>query len=116
MLKKPTTLRGPGISDPELLRPRVLRYLVELCDETPPLGERYEELLRELVLEAYQHANGDLGENEPVFLDEIFEVEIKKVPEADQVMVQWRNSSTTPKSARSWSTVPARYLLKRMAS
>jgi len=73
MLKKTSTLRGPGISDPELLRPRVLRYLVELSDETPPLGERYEELLRELILEAYQNANGDLGENERQFLDEIFE-------------------------------------------
>jgi pilus assembly protein CpaF len=72
MIKKPT-LRGPGISDPELLRPRVLKYLIELMDETPPLGERYEELLRELILEAYQNANGDLGENEQQFLDEIFD-------------------------------------------
>jgi pilus assembly protein CpaF len=72
MIKKPT-LRGPGISDPALLRPRVLKYLLELMDETPPLGERYEELLRELILEAYQNANGDLGENEQQFLDDIFE-------------------------------------------
>ncbi len=62
----------PGISDPELLRPRVLRNLLELMDETPPLGERYEELLRELIFEAYQLANGDLGENERTFLDDIF--------------------------------------------
>ena len=73
MMKKPSALRGPGISDPELLRPRVLKYLVELCDEAPPLGERYEELLKELVLEAYQNANGDLGEDERPFLNEIFE-------------------------------------------
>src|SRR5215216_7334789 len=73
MMKKQTALRGPGISDPELLRPRVLKYLVELCDEAPPLGERYEELLRELILEAYQNANGDLGENERPFLDEVFD-------------------------------------------
>ena len=62
----------PGISDPELLRPRVLRNLLELMDETPPLGERYEELLRELIFEAYQLANGDLGDNERAFLDDIF--------------------------------------------
>jgi pilus assembly protein CpaF len=72
MSKRLGALRGPGISDPELLRPRVLKYLVELVDETPPLGERYEELLKELIFEAYQNANGDLGENEKPFLDEIF--------------------------------------------
>jgi pilus assembly protein CpaF len=42
-------------------------------DETPPLGERYEELLRGLVFQAYEVANGDLGPNEPGFLSEIFE-------------------------------------------
>ena len=73
MSKRPGAARVPGISDPELLRPRVLKYLVELADETPPLGERYEELLKELIFEAYQRANGDLGENEPRFLDEIFQ-------------------------------------------
>jgi pilus assembly protein CpaF len=62
----------PGISDPELLRPRVLRHLLELADETPPLGERYEELLKELIFEAYQLANGNLGELERSFLEEIF--------------------------------------------
>jgi pilus assembly protein CpaF len=72
MPKKTSMPRVPGISDPELLRPRVLKYLVELADETPPLGERYEELLKELIFEAYQTANGDLGENEKPFLDEIF--------------------------------------------
>jgi pilus assembly protein CpaF len=41
-------------------------------DETPPLGERYEELLRELIFEAYQLANGDLGENERSFMDDIY--------------------------------------------
>lgn len=65
--------RVPGISDPELLRPRVLKYLVELADETPPLGERHEELLKDLIFQAYQQANGDLGVNEKAFLDEIFD-------------------------------------------
>jgi pilus assembly protein CpaF len=65
--------RVPGISDPELLRPRVLKYLIELADETPPLGERHEELLKDLIFQAYQHANGDLGVNEKAFLDEIFD-------------------------------------------
>jgi len=41
-------------------------------DETPPLGERYEELLKELIFEAYQLSNGDLGENERSFLDDVF--------------------------------------------
>jgi pilus assembly protein CpaF len=66
------TARVPGISDPQLLRPRVLKYLVELADDTPPLGERYEELLKELIFQAYQQANGELGEKEPAFLEEIF--------------------------------------------
>jgi len=73
MAKKSGTSRVPGISDPELLRPRVLKNLLELMDETPPLGERYEEKLRTLIFDAYQNANGDLGEKEQTFLDEIFE-------------------------------------------
>jgi len=72
MAKKPSGPKVPGISDPELLRPRVLKYLVELADETPPLGERYEDLLKDLIFQAYQTANGDLGENEKAFLDAIF--------------------------------------------
>jgi pilus assembly protein CpaF len=50
-----------------------LKYLIELADETPPLGERYEELLKDLIFKAYERANGDLGEDEPAFLDEIFQ-------------------------------------------
>jgi len=73
MVNKQTKPRVPGISDPALLRPRVLKYLLELADETPPLGERYEELLKDLIFKAYQQANGDLGEAEPAFLHEIFE-------------------------------------------
>src|SRR5215208_4415500 len=73
MAKRPAAPRVPGISDPELLRPRVLKYLIELVDETPPLGERYEELLKDLIFQAYQNANGELGENERAFLDEIFD-------------------------------------------
>jgi pilus assembly protein CpaF len=72
MAKTMATVGVPGISDPELLRPRVLRNLLELTDETPPLGERYDELLKELIFEAYQLSNGDLGDNERPFLDEIY--------------------------------------------
>ena len=72
MSKKIGGSRVPGISDPQLLRPRVLKSLIELVDETPPLGERYEELLKDLIFQAYQNANGELGENERAFLDEIF--------------------------------------------
>ncbi|HLO17305.1 MAG TPA: CpaF family protein [Anaerolineales bacterium] len=73
MAKKTATPKVPGITDPELLRPRVLRYLVELMDQTPPLGEHYEELLKDLIFQAYQMANGELGENENTFLDEILD-------------------------------------------
>ena len=72
IVKKLGAPNVPGITDAELLRPRVLKYLIELMDETPPLGERYEELLRGLVFQAYEVANGDLGPNEQEFLNEIF--------------------------------------------
>jgi len=73
MAKKSAAANVPGITDPELLRPRVLKYLIELVEETPPLGERYEELLRGLIFQAYEIANGELGQGEPAFLNEIFE-------------------------------------------
>lgn len=73
MAKKLTTQAVPGITDAELLRPRVLKYLLELMDETPPLGERYEELVRDLIFQAYEIANGDLGEGEKEFLNEIYD-------------------------------------------
>jgi pilus assembly protein CpaF len=72
MTKKSTAQNVPGITDPALLRPRVLKYLIELMDETPPLGERYEELLKALIFQAYVNANGDLGPGEQAFLDEIY--------------------------------------------
>jgi len=71
--KKSAISRVPGISDPGLLRPRVLKNLLELMDETPPLGDRYEEKLKALIFDAYETANGDLGEREQAFLDEIFQ-------------------------------------------
>jgi pilus assembly protein CpaF len=73
MPKKSATANVPGITDAELLRPRVLKYLIELMEEAPPLGERYEELLRGLIFQAYEIANGELGPGEPAFLNEIFE-------------------------------------------
>jgi pilus assembly protein CpaF len=73
MPKKSAAANVPGITDPELLRPRVLKYLIELAEETPPLGERYDELLRGLIFQAYEMANGELGQGEPAFLNEIFE-------------------------------------------
>jgi pilus assembly protein CpaF len=73
MTKRALAPNVPGITDPQLLRPRVLKYLIELMDETPPLGERYEELLRGLIFEAYERANGELGHDEQAFLDEIYE-------------------------------------------
>jgi len=73
MAKRSGAPHVPGITDPQLLRPRVLKYLIELTDATPPLGERYEELLKGLIFQAYEHANGDLGQGEQAFLDEIYE-------------------------------------------
>jgi pilus assembly protein CpaF len=73
MSKRASATNVPGITDPQLLRPRVLKYLIELMDATPPLGERYEELLRGLIFDAYEYANGELGQAEQAFLDEIFD-------------------------------------------
>ena len=73
MSKRASAANVPGITDPRLLRPRVLKYLIELMDATPPLGERYEELLKGLIFEAYEQANGELGPGEQAFLDEIFD-------------------------------------------
>ena len=73
MSKKSSGQNVPGITDPNLLRPRVLKSLVELAEKTPPLGERYEELLRGLIFQAYEAANGDLGSAEPAFLNEIYD-------------------------------------------
>jgi pilus assembly protein CpaF len=73
MSKRASATNVPGITDPQLLRPRVLKYLIELTDATPPLGERYEELLKGLIFDAYEHANGELGQAEQEFLDEIFD-------------------------------------------
>jgi len=95
MAEKSKPSRVPGITDSELLRPRVLKNLLELMDERPPLGERYEEKLRGLIFEAYQTANGDLGEKEPIFLDNIFEYvadygemsQFFEDPEVSEIMV-----------------------------
>ena len=95
MAKKTGKSRVPGISDPELLRPRVLKNLLELMDETPPLGDRYEERLKELIFQAYEMANGELGDKEQAFLDEIYEYvtdygemdEFFDDPEISEIMV-----------------------------
>jgi pilus assembly protein CpaF len=95
MPKKSAAPNVPGITDPELLRPRVLKYILELSEETPPLGERYEELLRGLIFQAYEHANGELGQGEQAFLNEIFEyatnegamLEFFEDPQISEIMV-----------------------------
>ncbi len=99
MAKKQNTPRVPGITDPELLRPRVLKNLMALIEETPPLGERYEELLKELIFQAYQNANGDLGDGEKTFLGEIYTYatnyggmdEFLNDPEISEIMVNGPN-------------------------
>jgi pilus assembly protein CpaF len=73
MAKKSAGQNVPGITDPNLLRPRVLKYLIELTEVAPTLGERYEELLRGQIFQAYEMANGDLGQAEPAFLNEIYD-------------------------------------------
>jgi pilus assembly protein CpaF len=68
-------------------------------EETPPLGERYEEKLRSLIFDAYQNANGDLGEREQSFLDEIHEYatdygemeEFFEDPSVSEIMVNGPN-------------------------
>ena len=95
MAPKKTKSRVPGISDPELLRPRVLKNLMELMEKTPPLGDRYEELLKDLIFQAYEDANGNLGDKEQEFLDEIYEYatdygemdEFFDDPEISEIMV-----------------------------
>ena len=55
------------------LRTNVLKALLALMDETPPLGEYYEGLLRELIDEAYKEAKGKLtAAKKKAFLEEIF--------------------------------------------
>ncbi len=43
------------------LKERMLKALLALMDETPPLGEHYEELLRDLIAQAYKNAGGRLS-------------------------------------------------------
>ncbi len=43
------------------LKQKTLKALLALMDETPPLGERYEELLRDLIAQAYKNAGGRLS-------------------------------------------------------
>ena len=108
MPKKSATANVPGITDPELLRPRVLKYLIELVEETPPLGERYEELLRGLIFQAYEIANGELGQGEPAFLNEIFEYataygEMDKFfddPQVSEIMVNGPNQIFIEKNGK----------------
>jgi len=108
--------RVPGISDPELLRPRVLKNLLELMDETPPLGDRYEERLKELIFQAYEMANGELGDKEQAFLDEIYEYatdygemdEFFDDPEISEIMVNGPNQIFIEKNGKLILT-PAKY-------
>jgi pilus assembly protein CpaF len=108
MSKKLVAQAVPGITDPELLRPRVLKYLIELTEETPPLGERYEELLRGLIFQAYEIANGDLGSGEPEFLNEIFEniagygpmEEFFDDPQVSEIMVNGPNQIFIEKNGK----------------
>jgi len=102
----------PGITDAELLRPRVLKYLLELMEETPPLGERYEELLRGLIFQAYEVANGDLGPDEQSFLNEIYEDatdygamnQFLEDPEVSEIMVNGPNQIFTEKNGKMFLT------------
>jgi pilus assembly protein CpaF len=102
----------PGITDAELLRPRVFKYLLELMEETPPLGERYEELLHGLVFQAYEVANGDLGPNEPSFLNEIYEYatnygaleQFFEDPDVSEIMVNGPNQIFIEKNGKMFLT------------
>jgi pilus assembly protein CpaF len=111
-MKKLGAPNVPGITDAELLRPRVFKYLLELMEETPPLGERYEELLRGLVFQAYEVANGDLGPNEPSFLNEIYEYatnygaleQFFEDPDVSEIMVNGPNQIFIEKNGKMFLT------------
>ena len=108
MAKKTGKSNVPGISDPELLRPRVLKNLLDLMEETPPLGERYEERLKDLIFQAYEDSNGKLGDKEQAFWT--------RSTNTSPITAKWMSSSMTPKLVRSWLMVPIRYLLKETGS
>ncbi len=111
-MKKLGAPNVPGITDAELLKPRVLKYLLELMEETPPLGERYEELLHGLVFQAYEVANGDLGPNEPSFLNEIYEYatnygaleQFFEDPDVSEIMVNGPNQIFIEKNGKMFLT------------
>ncbi|HSG42628.1 MAG TPA: CpaF family protein [Anaerolineales bacterium] len=116
MAKKSIKSNVPGITDPELLRPRVLRTLLDLMEETPPLGDRYEERLKDLIFEAYEIANGKLGDKEQEFLDEIYEYatdygemdEFFDDPEISEIMVNGPDQLFVEKHGKLLLT-PAKY-------
>jgi pilus assembly protein CpaF len=93
-----------------------LKNLLELMEETPPLGDRYEEKLRSLIFDAYQNANGDLGEREQAFLDEIFSYatdygemdEFFDDPAISEIMVNGPNQIFVEKQGKLILT-PAKY-------
>ena len=73
MPKKATSAPTGEPSNPAELKPEVLNILLDLMDEIPPLGAHYELLLKDLIVKAFEQANGYL---EPAdkkrFLEDIF--------------------------------------------
>ncbi len=58
----------------ETIKEKVLRALLALADETPPLGEHYEKLLRDLIAQAYKNTGGRLAAGtKKKLLAEVFE-------------------------------------------
>lgn len=85
-------------------------------EETPPLGDRYDEKLRSLIFDAYENANGDLGEKEQTFLDDIFEYatdygeidEFFDDPDISEIMVNGPNQIFIERHGKLLLT-PAKY-------
>jgi pilus assembly protein CpaF len=85
-------------------------------EETPPLGDRYEERLKDLIFEAYEIANGKLGDKEQEFLDEIYEYatdygemdEFFDDPEISEIMVNGPDQLFVEKHGKLLLT-PAKY-------
>ena len=74
MPKKSSSVPTGEPSNPEELKPQVLNLLLDLVDETPPLGAHYEILLKGLIAKAFDQANGYLEPaDKKKFLDEIFQ-------------------------------------------
>lgn len=102
MAKKKSSAKTatPPPVDIEELRQKTLKALIALVDETPPLGEHYEALLKDLIAQAYKNVKGRLSAAaKKKFLNEIYEYAASygpiesffNNPEVNEIMVNGAN-------------------------